>query len=188
MKSSKEFFWLHDQHKPGVFWTSFETGIGMDKIFSGEVSPPAPILCKHSMGRKLYDFVWAVLYPLIHTRVIDLLTPAKISGWSTYRVKVTGPDGTVIPEYHGLSIRGRCGSITFNKAEIVVEKTQYGTFRRYKGLNVTEDSWDGSDMFIGADHQTTFILVTERVYELFRDEKVGNVDFEPKCEVRVPGA
>lgn len=56
---------------------------------------------------------------------------------------------------------------------------------RYRGLHVTWDSWDGSDMFLAADGRTAFLVVSEAVQTLFARAKVKNVKLTPLSDVDV---
>ena len=159
----------------------------MTKALRGEVVPADPIIVNHSMGRKLLDFIWISLEPVVHERVIETLDSAGITGWATYGVQVYDRGGRAIPGYQGFAITGRCGSMYLNKehSEVIYEDLPGGRFPSYKGLYVAADSWDGSDVFVAADGKTAHMVVTRRVAELFRRKKITNVAFESVSEVQV---
>jgi hypothetical protein len=159
----------------------------MRKAARGGVVPANPIVVNHSMGGRLRDFIWISLEPVVHERVIKTLHDAGITGWATYAVQVYERDGRAVPDYHGFAITGRCGSMFLDKehSEVVYKDYPGGRFPNYKGLYVTTDSWDGSDLFVAADGKTGHVVVTQRVVELFRRKKITNVVFEPVSEVQV---
>jgi len=153
----------------------------------GEGRPSQVPLIHHSMGRKLCDFIWVSLVPIIHQRVVDLLTLGGVTGWATYPVQVFDREGLPAPGYHGLSITGRCRSMYLDAAhsEVVYEELPGGLCPYYKGLYITTDSWDGSDIFTSADHETDYLVVTEKVRDLLTKARVTNVRLYPVSDVRV---
>lgn len=153
----------------------------------GEIRVEQPLVIHQASGRKLLDFIWISLEPLVHERVMDLLTLSSVTGWATYPVEVYDSEERSIPGYHGFSITGRCESMFMDRdhSQLVYEENPRGRFPYYKGLFITTDSWDGSDIFTAADGRTGHIIITERVRDLFRKAKATNVRFEPVSEVRV---
>ena len=93
----------------------------------------------------------------------------------------------LIPNYHGLSITGRCEPIFLDKdhSSVVYEENPRGRFPYYQGLFITTESWDGSDFFMAADARTDYIIITERVRDLLRRANVKNIRIEPISEVQV---
>jgi hypothetical protein len=153
----------------------------------GEITVTHPLIIYQDSGSEPQDFIWVSLEPLIHDRVADLLTLSKISGWNTYPVEVYDRAGHVVPGYHGLSITGRCQSMFLDRehSEVVYERKPRAWVPYYKGLFITMESWDHSDLFTSADKQTDYIIMTQRVFELFRKAQVTNIRMEPISEVRV---
>jgi len=185
----ENFYWLHDPLLDAPFRgtvgrEAFEV---MMSAWRGEVVPAAPIVVSHSMGGRLRDFIWIGTIPIVHERVVEALMSANLTGWDTYPVQVFTRDGKAAADYHGFAITGRCGSLFLDKehSEVVYQDYPGGRFPKYKGLFVTTDSWDGSDLFIAADGKTGWKVVTQRVVEIFRRKKVTNVSFEPVSEVLV---
>jgi hypothetical protein len=142
----------------------------------------------HSMGGKLCDFIWVSLVPIIHQRVVDLLTSGEVTGWSSYPVLVIDREGREVKDYHGLCVTGRCGSIFVDRqrAEVVYRELPGGRFPYYRGLHITTESWDGSDMFTAADGKTGWVVVSEKVKHLFVKARVSNVRLTPISEIETP--
>jgi len=140
------------------------------------------------MGRRLCDFVWVSGVPVICARVVDLLLANEVRGWTTYPVRVFDRKGVEALGYSGLSVTGRCESICFDRgrAEVVYKDLPGGRFPFYKGLSVTTDSWDGSDIFTCADMKTGFVVVTPKVRDLCRDARITNVEFQSITDVLDP--
>ncbi|OYW11182.1 MAG: hypothetical protein B7X34_03560, partial [Acidobacteriia bacterium 12-62-4] len=80
----------------------------MEQAHRGRELPTEPIQVFAGMGRDPRDFIWVSSVPLIHQRVVDALTAAGCTGWSTYPVTMHGRKGVLLPGYHGLVITGRC--------------------------------------------------------------------------------
>lgn len=159
----------------------------MEQAYLGEELPSKVPCIRHSMGRKLCDFIWVSLVPIIHQRVVDLLTLGGVTGWATYPVQVFDQQGEPAPGYHGLRITGRCQSMYLDAAHsrIVYEELPGGRFPYYQGLYIPIETWDRSDMFTSSDHKTAYVVVTEKVRVLFAKAKVTNVRLYPVSEVRV---
>jgi hypothetical protein len=159
----------------------------MEVAYRGEGRPSQAPLIHHSMGWMLCDFIWVSLVPIIHERVVDLLTLGGVTG-ASYPVQVFDREGRPAPGYHGLSITGRCKSIFVDpkRAEVIYQDLPGGRFPYYKGLHVTTESWDGSDIFTAADGKTGHIVVTEKVRVLLARARVTNVELSPVSEYVSP--
>ena len=150
----------------------------IDKVFRGEIVPATAVTCPYLSGSKYCDVVWAGLFPLVHERVLEVLTVGGISGWSTYQAQIVDKSGKGISGYHGLSITGRC-TTTFcgeGYSEIIYEAGPSGIpMKHYKGI--TFEGWDGSDLFTAADGKSLHILTTAAVRYLLEKERISNVEF-----------
>lgn len=182
MQTSETLFFLGDALSNSAFRAS--TTVGREEmrcLLRGEEQPASPIVMRYASGRILKDFVWADVYPMISIRVAELLTEAKVSGWSSYPVEIYSADGSLVPGYQGLSIVGRCQSIYIGRdcSELFYEANPRGRFPRYRGLYFSSDSWDQSDLFMSSDKLTDWRLVTQRLVDLFKKHKVSNIRFEP---------
>jgi hypothetical protein len=159
------------------------------RLLRGELSPAAPVRVKHAMGGKPGDLIWttwAAVF-LIAERVRKLLEDAHVTGWKTYPVEVTDRQKAIVPGYHGFAVTGRCGAFDPSKSQIVIKpapvpRGRASPFRR--GLYFDPATWDGSDVFCSDDGSGT-VVVTPRVQELFRRNKLTNVRFQRLTDFEV---
>jgi hypothetical protein len=134
-------------------------------------------------GNKWKDCVWKSLLgpPIISERVVTLLRSQNISGWETFPVALFDVSGEAVPGYVGLAIVGRCpGRIDFDKRESAVlyaPSAKGAPMPRFRGLHFKTDGWDHSDLFMDSEG-TGWILVTEKVANLFSRSKVSNCTFK----------
>ncbi|WP_214114707.1 hypothetical protein [Aequorivita echinoideorum] len=148
-----------------------------------EVSEIVPV--KHSMGGKsLYDIIWTTnAYPLIVSeRIIELFKSNGITGWKTYNVKIYSKKNELIDQkFFGLIITGRCGHRDFSKSSIVLDKIGIYTEPHIKGFYFEKDYWDGSDLFMDNPDEngntTVFRFCSQKVVDLFKKEKIKNINF-----------
>lgn len=152
----------------------------------GDVVVHRPIAIRVDRGRKLLDVVWISLVPVIHERVVEALRLSKVTGWGIYPVEIFDREERLIRDYHGLVVTGRCESMFLDKehSRIVYEETSRGRFPYYRGLSITTDSWDGSDIFTAADGRTAYTIITERLRDLLVKAKITNVLIRPVSEIQ----
>jgi hypothetical protein len=159
----------------------------MELAHRKEVTPAKPFHVRQDMGKRLFDFVWDSMIPLVHDRVVDLLKQDDVTGWGVYPIQLFDKEGALVPNYNwGLSISGRCGPTYLDKehSAVVYQEMPGGRFPQYQGLYVPTESWDGSDIFLSANG-TGWKLITGKVRELFLRASVSNVMIEPISEVRM---
>ena len=130
-------------------------------------------------GARLLDVVWAELLPLISPRLQALLAESPLSGWTTYPV-VLEQDLSALRGYRALGITGRCRRVAFIEDERHVVERGDG-YAVVKGLEIDMSTWDGADLFMGSD--SGFVIATDRVRQLFKRAKIGNVSFVPAEDV-----
>jgi len=151
----------------------------------------SPLIVRHSGGKVLRDFVWAATgVPMIADHVIHILQSASISGWSTYSIRILDQSDQDIQGFSGLGVTGRCAWVGFDKREeALVWRANPGGGQSpfFSGLRFPRDSWDGSDIFVGDDLNAggAWIVVTNKVHELFRLHKITNCELEPLEEVEL---
>lgn len=153
-----------------------------------EIVLAAPISVKLGSRGELGDVVWVATNPIVRNRVFDALSNEGITGWQSYPVDLRASSGRMIPGYQGLAISGRCASISIDKdhhAELVYEDNPRGRFPHYRGLSFTKDSWDGTDIFVGADGRTDWIVMSERLSRLVKALKVTHVETTAISDVTV---
>jgi hypothetical protein len=163
---------------------------GMDLIehflLRGERKLDQPLELKATAGGEATDFLWSQFTGItcISQRVADLLREHAVTGWSTYPVTVRGRKGEIIPGYSGLSFIGRAGDWDRSRSQIVMWPPPTPTGKAveaYRGIFFDERSWDGSDVFLGGGTR----VVTRKVRDIFKREKVSNVRLTPLPEVEV---
>lgn len=177
------FFLLQQPYSNNVF-LGMTTADGdydvMMRALHGEAVPGSPIRIAHHIGRVLQDLVWVSMNILVHQRILDILTDAQLTGWSTYPVELTGRQGESIPGYHGLIVTGRCAGLLNDRAhsELVYQELPGGRFPRYRGLHV--EGWDGSDFFVtpGQGH----MVLSEKAAAVLRQSDATNVELQPASE------
>jgi hypothetical protein len=160
----------------------------------GEVEAQGPIQVSWYMGGAMpSDFVWTgnVGALVVHRRVVQLLRDNGFTGWGSYVVSVIDKGGDYHPEYEGLIVRGRCGPADLSRSVVVLSQphSEYqvgGRFPQFLGYYFSEDSWDGSDIFMemrdARGRQTAHVFVTERMRLALEAARVKNVKFERLTE------
>lgn len=148
---------------------SIKTNLEYDyyKIFRNS-EPLKNQLFKIYKGTKNMDLVSFWGEPVnfgISEKLKKLLEENKITGWSTYPIKIE----TIEDNYYGFQITGKGGEIT--------NRDKYGDAPMFKPIKWNKEKWDGSDIFY---LEETFISVcTERVKEIIEKAKITNISFEP---------
>ncbi len=147
-----------------------------------------PLVFKQESGKKLVDILgtgWCSLY-LISDRMKKALEANHLTGWKTYPVKIYDKKGNEVLGYNGFSIIGRCGSIDYNKSEIIEKRyVPNGPLcKLYKGFYIGLDKWDGSDFFMPFD--TGHHIVTKKAAEVLKKHKF-NVELKnlADCEIDI---
>lgn len=156
-------------------------------LLRAEYSPAEPVRVEHAMGGRPFDLIWttyAALF-LVSDRVRVLLENEGITGWRTYPVEVTDRGGVLIPGYHGFAVTGRCGPFDPSRSQMIIKpapvpRGRAAPYRR--GLFFDPSTWDGSDVFC-SENGWLFVVVTQRVRDLFQRQKVRNVRFQRLVDV-----
>lgn len=157
-------------------------------LVRGALRPEQPLKLRGYMGRQVVDVLWtgrALLF-CVSSRVIELLSEHGITGWSTFPVEVYDRQGGPLPGYHGFAITGPVCRRDKSRSQIVAKPPPVpeGEGREvYRGLYFDESQWDGSDFF-WVDRSGGRV-VTERVYRLFKRNKISNVRLVPLPEVEI---
>lgn len=161
----------------------------------GDRAPESSIPVTWFMGSKISgDVIWSSLVApvVVHSRVVDLLAEAKISGWSTYAVKVSSDTGETVPGYVGLAIHGRCAVQDLSRSEIVLKEYPGGWSPAFRGHFFAQESWDGSDLVMpdayDKSRASCHRFATDRARRVFRKAKVSNLAFTPLSEVQTDTA
>jgi len=158
------------------------------KLFRGKFKPEHPLRLSAYQGGQATDFLWTAFPPLvcISSRVVELLTEHRITGWATYPVEVYGREGEPLPGYHGFSVTGPECKRDRSRSQIIEKpppSPRGQSYQVYKGLYFDESQWDGSDIFLVRPFGG--IVVTEKVYKLFKRNRVSNVRLIPLPKVEI---
>ncbi len=134
-----------------------------------------PITFKQEDGNKLRDILdtgYPSLY-LISERMKQLLEEHQLTGWKVFPILLYDKKGKEIAGYHGFSITGQSGPISYKKSEIIERRhVPDGPFYTYyKG--VTIDNWDGSDFF--TPKRTYETCVTRKAADILKANKISNL-------------
>ena len=118
---------------------------------------------------------------LISDKFKSVLEENDVACWSTYPIDLSSLQGQPITGYHGLTVNGRCGPVHWSQRDRVwipppVPQGQ-GTYG-WKGFPFDKDEWDGSDIFVSSDNNTS-ILVTDRLKSILQQEKITNLELTP---------
>lgn len=153
-------------------------------LFRGDQVAVPPLQLKVFMGGLVTDWMWSasVQVIVISQRLVDILIAARLTGWSTYAVDCADRSGQKLgnEQYYGLAITGRAGSQDLARSAIVDKPPIVpggAPYQVLRGLFFQNDVWDGSDFCVVDD--TMITVVSERVVDVFREQKIRNVVFTP---------
>ena len=172
---------IYDEDLKGALYIQPKNQFDHYKIFRGELELIFPIIFYPNIGKKAYDLVgsgYAGLN-LFSSKIINMLKENKITGWKTYPCEIYDWDNNKLEGYSIFSVTGRCSAIDYSKSEKFI-KQPYSPKGRpvnaLRGLYFESGSWDESDIFTPED--SMFSIVTEKVKELFEENKITNIKFE----------
>jgi len=132
------------------------------EIYKGEQPVPATMPFRYAYGRKLYDYIptTAVWLKLYSEAFFAALEAEKLTGWTSYPVRITGPESVQGLAYRGLVVTGRCGPILTELARpaTLLPATAQGRPTPAKfGYFFDERTHDGSDLFLCASGGPMFL-------------------------------
>lgn len=99
----------------------------------------------------------------ISERFKNVLEENTISGWSCYPIMIENTE----LKYFGFQV--------IAKAAMIAQYDEDGDIV-YGSIKVNADTWDGSDIFCMGD--TAIKVITPKLYELLKDSKITNIDFD----------
>lgn len=161
----------------------------LDRLARGLPCPiQYPVLFKQTMGRVPCDIIDTGMISLIlvSDRLRGLIEAHGGNGCSFFSVRVEDKIGVEVPGYHGLSIQGRCGSISYAQSVRLVKPPIYegGPTSSYlRGQFPDMSLWDGSDVFSPLDNYSIFI--TEELALPLLNAKLSNCRIRPADEIEV---
>jgi hypothetical protein len=144
-----------------------------------------PIQLTKLQGKKPHDIIscgWACLY-VISERVKQMLEMHEITGWTTFPVQIS--EGLITnSEYYGFSVIGKSGPIINEQSKLTKMPPRMpggSEYEEYIGIHFDEATRNQVDFF--TPKGTTMALTTERVKDLFYQEKITNCAFELTTEL-----
>lgn len=146
-----------------------------------------PLIFRHESGSKFCDLMdMGGLIYLISERTRSLFVSSGLSGWKTFAVKVYDKSGNLVDGYHGFSVTGKCGPISYDMTRYVDKQhVPNGPITRYfKGILIGIDQWDGSNFFLPQDN--TGIIVTQKVADIVNKNKLTNIDLINLKDIEAP--
>lgn len=147
-----------------------------------------PIVFKHISGKKLTDILntgWPSLF-LISNNLEDLLKKNHFTGWETYPIILMDKKENLIEGYHGFSVTGISGPISYVNSPIIEKRYVPGgpIVKEYKGAEIRLDKWDKNDFFI--PEKTKEIVITRKVFEVLTKNKITNINLTNVAEAEFP--
>src|SRR5271157_2883924 len=83
-----------------------------------------PISFKQEYGKKLYDILYTgyATFYLISERMREILDENNLTGWKVFPIKLLDKKNNEIVGYHGFSVTGHCGPISYAKSKIIKKR------------------------------------------------------------------
>lgn len=164
------------------------------EVSRGETRIDNIVDVNHAMGESNpKDIIWTTnAFPLIVSeRVIGILNQNKITGWEQYDVRIYNKQKELIKEkFVGIIIIGRCGFIDYSRGYLITKKVGITDSEHIKAPKFNKDFWDGSDLFMHNKNPEGKITMhrycTKKVVDIFKKEKVRNIEFEKTIEIANP--
>lgn len=136
----------------------------------------------------IQDFMWNVGSLLVSQRVVDTLSTAKLTGYQVYPVHITNAEeiSAELPTLYRFIVVGRGGPMG-PESELSLEsecnkcgrrnyQDVYWGFhgpKKFQGLYVNPETWDGSDFFT-FDDWPTIIIITEKARSVLASAGLSN--------------
>jgi hypothetical protein len=146
-----------------------------------------PLTFKHEKQHKSLDIIntgTASLY-LISDRMKSILENNHLTGWKVFPIKLIDKNENEISGYHGFSVFGTCGPITYDKCEIFEKRIMphCPLVKYYKGLHIGLDKWDGTDFFL--PEGTFWKIITEKTSDVLKKNKITNMRLENLADIEL---
>jgi hypothetical protein len=153
--------------------------------------PDRVVTLRHAMGSQSpQSCIWTTSQALVvHKRVIEELTRAQITGWTTYVVRLSMQGGlrNEAGDYVGFAVVGRCGELDYSKSEWINWKSSVGTdISVLRGIGFDPASWDGSDFFAPSTRGLLKVLCTAAGRAAL--SRFGNVEFTALTDIETEKA
>ena len=173
------FYLLNDPHlRSALRLNMADFSVYREKLFTGEITAPSPVLMYGYMGGPPKDFLWGsgLGTTCISQKVVNLLTDGHFTGWGTYPVEVYDRKDKLLQGYYGLIVKPFVGKWIFRPESIIDKPPRVPgaiPWKAYQGVSFDPKSWDGSDI---CRIQRTHLVVTQRLYEALVKERITNIE------------
>ncbi len=147
-----------------------------------------PIVFKQESGKKLTDILdtgFAGFF-LISDNLKTILEENHFIGWQTFPIKLYDRKEKEINGYHGFSITGTSGPVSYKDSDIIEIRTvpEGPICRLYKGLYIGIETWDNNDFFTPMESYMT--IVPKKVADILIKNKISNMRLNNLAEIEIP--
>lgn len=190
-----DFYYFRSLHLRSSFQvTAIKLGLDMkDSSFHSSLIKSKyeginfPVIYKQKSKGKFTDILntgWISLY-LISDKLKMLLEENCFTGWKTYPIILKDKEENQIKGYHGFSITGKAGCISYTNSPIIEKRLiESGpVVKLYKGAHVDLNEWSGCDFFV--PEGTIGIVITRKVAEALERNKITNLSLDNLAEVEM---
>ncbi|MDQ8043531.1 MAG: hypothetical protein AAGC46_03695, partial [Solirubrobacteraceae bacterium] len=135
----------------------------------------------HIQGARVDDLIGVsggvmLVSPLFQS----MLCEERATGWSLVPVAVKNRTlRAALDGYAGLAVSGRGGAIDFDRAERTMSASAHPT-PIHRGLPVSADRWDGSDLFRADD--LGYVFLTPRIAAAITRHALSGISTEPAAD------
>jgi hypothetical protein len=156
-----------------------------------EKLPTRAVRMQHAMGSHTpQDCIWTTSQALIvHKQVIEEMTRAGLTGWTTYPVIVSTQPVRLYDSSNclGFAVTGRCGRLDYSRGTWVNWKSASGTeIPVLRGLRFDETTWTGTDFFAPSTPGLLKVFSTDAGRAVLG--RFGNVDFTALTAIEIEEA
>lgn len=146
------------------------------------------------IGKKTsLNFLDSPSHTLISSLVDEMLEENKILGYRTIKPIIRKYNANIkdyVDSLYELEVLGRCRKIFSSSGEEIKGCPVCGYLsdeereKSKDGIMINEDYWDGSDIFLFS-YGVKYVIVTERLKNLFEEHNISDVEFTPIEEVKL---
>ncbi len=136
-----------------------------------------PLFFEQIKGRKWTDVLnpSSVSLHLVSNRFVQLLEANKITGYTTFPVRLFNKQREEVFQYSGLSITGRCDKIDWDKSPVITKRlVPHGPeCEFYNGASISFQNYIPTNWFL--PETSLSIIVTEKLKLIIDEYNISNV-------------
>lgn len=137
-------------------------------------------------GKVSYDIAWTNSVPevCISSRLIEVLSRNKITGWRVYPIELLDPKKIVTTEYFLFQVEGPNYVLDKSRMQLVYKEPIFEGGKphyKYKGYYFNDSEYSGKDIFLIRGS----IFIKEHVKKILEKEKVRNIRITPILDVEI---